>query len=40
MIAVSPMIRPRPSIAPVATEGRAAGSRMRRVVAALVLPTA
>ena len=40
MIAVSPMIRPRPSIAPVATWGRLAGSRIRRVVAAFVLPTA
>ena len=40
MIAVSPMIRPMPSIAPVAMLGRAAGSSTRRIVAILVLPSA
>ena len=37
MIAVSPMTRPTPSIAPVTTDGRAAGSSTRRVVAILRL---
>ena len=40
MIAVSPITRPTPSIAPVITDGRAAGSSTRRIVAIFVLPTA
>ena len=39
-IAVSPAIRPMPSAVPVAMPGRAAGSSTRRIVAALVLPSA
>ena len=40
MIAVSPIACPKPSIVPVITDGRAVGRMIRRIVVALLLPTA